>query len=246
MKEIIVIKLGGVAATSITPKFIKIVKEWQSQGKQIVIVHGGGFVIDDLMANCQLPIEKQDGLRVTSKKAMICVEQGLCQIVGPSLTQTLNDADLDALQIYQKLPQILNVDYLDQVRYGQVGTVTGVSLDYITKLLDQGIIPVLPSMGQTEDGEWLNINADDVASQLAVGLQAEQLIMMTDVAGVKESGNILEQLTPQDVTQKIDSGIITGNMIPKVLGATQAVLSGVGRVSIGQTLYGGTHVLKGA
>lgn len=246
MEDVIVIKIGGIAAKKLTQDFIETVKRWKTEGKKVLIVHGGGYLIDELMTMRQLEVEKIDGLRVTSKEAMACVEKALREVVGPKLTKSLNQAGLEAVQIYHGLDRILEATYLNQVTYGYVGELTAIKTAYLCQMMEDGLIPVIPSLGQTKDGQLLNVNADDVASHLAVALQAEELIMMTDVPGVKETGKILPQLTARDVANKIETGVITGNMIPKVSGALRAVESGVGRVSIGQMLEGGTHILKGA
>lgn len=246
MKDLIIIKLGGVAAKKLNQDITEALKKWQQNGKQLIIVHGGGYAIDELMAMRRLEIEKIKGLRVTPAQAMSCVEKGLREIVGPKLTKMLNQAGLEALQINQHLERILEADYLDQSTYGYVGDVVKVKQDYLMRILGEGLIPVIPSLGTTEADELLNINADDLASHLAVALQAEQLILMTDVSGVKEDDTVLSELTPADVDAKIAGGVITGNMIPKVRGAAKAVLAGVGRVCIGQDLQGGTQILSGA
>lgn len=244
MEDVIVIKLGGIATKKLNQEFLETLKKWKSFGKKLVIVHGGGYLIDELMAMRQLEVKKIDGLRVTSKETMACVEQVLREEVGPKLTKSLNQAGLEALQIYHGLGRILEADYLNQQAYGYVGEPVQIKTDYLCQILEAGFIPILPSLGMTSDGQILNINADDVASHIAVALQAEELIMMTDVPGVKETGIVLPQLTARDVTKKIEAGVITGNMIPKVSGAVQAVEAGVGRVCIGQMLQGGTRILQ--
>ncbi len=246
MKDLIVIKLGGVASQNMSQSFIGTLKKWYKEGKQLIIVHGGGYVIDELMTARQIEIQKIKGLRVTSAAAISCVEKGLREVVGPKLTKTLNQSGLEALQINQNLNRVLEADYLEEEVYGYVGEVRKVNQDYVLQILKEGLIPVIPSLGFTADGQLLNINADDVASHLAITFQAEQLILLTDVTGVKESGEVLPEIRVIEIPKKIEAGIITGNMIPKVNGAASAVLAGVGRVCIGKTLRGGTHILKGA
>lgn len=245
MKDVIVIKIGGVASQRLDQDFLNQLAQWRAAGKQLIIVHGGGYAIDELMALRQLAVEKLDGLRVTPLESMHCVEEGLKQIVGPQLVNTLNQAGLEALQINHQLDRIIVADFLDKTTYGYVGYVSQVSQTYLSQLLQEGLIPVIPSLGVSSSGQLLNINADDVASQLAVALQAETLVLMTDVSGVKEAGEVIPQLTVDDVEEKIAGGVITGNMIPKVRGAAAAVQAGVKRVCIGKKLTGGTQILLG-
>lgn len=244
MEDVIVIKLGGIAAKKLNPEFMETLKTWKAAGKKIVIVHGGGYLIDELMSMRQLEVQKIDGLRVTTPKTVACVDKALREMMGPKLSKNLNQAGIEALQINQGLDRIVEADFLNQSVYGYVGQVTNIKTAYLCQIMEDGLIPILPSLGMTRDGQILNINADDVASHIAVALQADELIMMTDVPGVKEVGAVLSQLTVADVFAKIKTGVITGNMIPKVQGAIQAVEAGVGRVCIGQMLKGGTRILR--
>lgn len=244
MEDVIVIKLGGIAAKKLNPEFMETLKTWKVAGKKIVIVHGGGYLIDELMSMRQLEVQKIDGLRVTTPESMACVDKALREMMGPKLSKNLNQAGIEALQINQGLGRIVEADFLNQSVYGYVGQATNIKTAYLRQIMEDGLIPILPSLGMTRDGQILNINADDVASHIAVALQADELIMMTDVPGVKEVGAVLPQLTVADVFAKIKTGVITGNMIPKVQGAIQAVEAGVGRVCIGQMLKGGTRILR--
>ncbi len=241
MKHTIVIKIGGMASQQLSQGFIKQIKHWRKEGKQLVIVHGGGFAIDKLMKDQKVAVEKIDGLRVTRKETMALVEHGLFEIVGPSITTSLNNAGCDSVQIKSNLGRILEADYLDQEKYGYVGQVKKVRTQYLEHILAEGLIPVLASMA-SHQGQLLNVNADYVATAIAIALKAERLILMTDVPGVKEEGAILPNLNTAQVEEKIQSGIITGGMIPKIQGASQTVQAGVRTVLIGDNLSKGTLI----
>ena len=229
MKDVIVIKIGGVAAQKLSDKFIKQMQDWIAAGKKIVIVHGGGLVINQLMKERQLPTRKIKGLRVTAKSDLPIIEQALLGQVGRTLTQELNDS----------------ADFIDKDLYGYVGQVKVIQTAYLEQLLAEDIVPVLASLGGNAAGEFLNINADYLAAAVASSLQAEKLILMTDIEGVLEDKKVLPRLLTSQVSKKIQTGVIKGGMIPKIESAVQTVLSGVGQVLIGDNLLTGTLIAEG-
>lgn len=245
MTDIIIIKIGGQAAKHLDTNFVNQVKAWQAEGYRLIIVHGGGYAISQLMEEEGIPVEKADGLRVTSQDSMPLVEKALVAVVGRSLKQDLEAAGLKAKQIVSQLPDLVLADFLDQDKYGFVGTVSKVMPDVLHPYLEQGMIPLIPSLGYTKDGHKVNINADYLATAMATNLSADQLVLMTDVPGVKEDGQVLAQLTTSQVPDKIDQGVITGGMIPKVESAKATVQSGVSSVIISDNLTTGTRIIEG-
>lgn len=242
MKETIVIKIGGIASQQLPPDFVQDIKEWQAAGKQVVIVHGGGFAINKMMQEEGIEVEKIDGLRVTSKRAMQLVEKALFDL-GEKLTATLLKADCDVIQLQSNLENLFEADFLNQDKYGYVGQINQVHEPVLEKFFKAGLIPVIASMA-AKGGEWLNVNADYVATALAIAVKADQLILMTDVPGVKENGQVLAQLPLHQIDQKINSGIITGGMVPKIKGASQTVEAGVQTVLISDNLKTGTLICQ--
>ena len=240
--EYIVIKIGGVASKQLTPEILAKLSEWQQTGQKIVIVHGGGFAINQLMEENQIPIHKVNGLRVTGKSDMSLIKEALVDIVGKNLAGQLTTAGLPAYQLVDELPDLVHADFLDQETYGFVGEVKNITNQTLVKLLSQGKIPLIPSLGYSEQGDLLNINADYLARAMSISLGAKKLILMTDVKGVLENGQVLEHLNLVDVQKKIDSGVITGGMIPKIQSAVQTVESGVEQVIIGDNLTDGTII----
>ena len=232
MKDVIVIKIGGVAAQKLSDKFIKQMQEWIAAGKKIVIVHGGGLVINQLMKERQLP-------------DLPIIEQALLGQVGRTLTQELNDSDIESVQLASHLGKTVSADFIDKELYGYVGDVTAIQTAYLEQLLDADIVPVLASLGENSSGDLLNINADYLAAAVASSLQAEKLILMTDIEGVLEDQKVLPQLLTSQVSKKIQTGVIKGGMIPKIESAVQTVLSGVGQVLIGDNLLTGTLIAEG-
>lgn len=240
--EYIVIKIGGVASKQLTPEILAKLSEWQQAGQKIVIVHGGSFAINQLMEENHIPIHKVNGLRVTGRSDMALIKEALVDMVGKNLADELTTAGLPAYQLVDELPDLVHADFLDQETYGFVGEVKSITNQTLVSLLSQGKIPLIPSLGYSEQGDLLNINADYLARAVAISLGAKKLILMTDVKGVLENGQVLEQLNFVDVQKKIDSGVITGGMIPKIQSAVQTVQAGVEQVIIGDNLTDGTII----
>lgn len=240
--EYIVIKIGGVASKQLTPEILAKLSEWQQAGQKIIIVHGGGFAINQFMEEHDIPIHKVNGLRVTSQSDMGLIKEALVDIVGKNLAGQLTTAGLSAYQVIDELPDLVHADFLDQETYGFVGEVRNITNQTLVALLSQGKLPLIPSLGYSEQGDLLNINADYLARAMAISLGAKKLILMTDVKGVLENGQVLKHLNIEDVQKKIDSGVITGGMIPKIQSAVQTVESGVEQVIIGDNLTDGTII----
>lgn len=244
MEKIIVIKIGGIASQHLSADFTEQLKQWQIQGYGIVVVHGGGFAINQLMADAKLPIKKIDGLRVTTKAAMDLVTEALFEQVGRSLADKLCQAGIDCLQISHHLKDILIADYLNRERYGYVGDIKQVDTPFLQRVLSEGMIPLLASVGYTTDNQALNVNADYVATAVAVALKAECLILMTDVKGVLENKHVLDEIDLEQIDEKIRNGIITGGMIPKLTSAKKTIQAGVNQVMIGNDLQIGTIIVE--
>ena len=240
--EYIVIKIGGVASKQLTPEILTKLSEWQQAGQKIIIVHGGGFAINQLMEEHDITIHKVNSLRVTSQSDMVLIKEALVDIVGKNLASQLTQAGFPIYQVVDELPDLVHADFLDQEIYGYVGEVKSITNQTLVALLSQGKIPLIPSLGYSEQGDLLNINADYLARSVAISLGAKKLILMTDVKGVLENGQVLNHLNIVDVQKKIDSGVITGGMIPKIQSAVQTVKSGVDQVIIGDNLTDGTII----
>ena len=242
LTEYIVIKIGGVASKQLTPEILTKLSEWQQAGQKIIIVHGGGFAINQLMEEHDIPIHKINGLRVTSQSDMGLIKEALVDMVGKNLAGQLRQAGLPAYQVIDELPDLVHAEFLNQETYGFVGEVKNITNQTLVALLAQGKVPLIPSLGYSEQGDLLNINSDYLARAVAISLGAKKLILMTDVKGVLENGRVLNHLNIVDVQKKIDSGVITGGMIPKIQSAVQTVQAGVEQVIIGDNLADGTII----
>ena len=165
--------------------------------------------------------------------------------MGRTLTQELNDSDIESLQLVSHLGKTVSADFIDKDLYGYVGRVKAIQTAYLEQLLDADIVPVLASLGENATGDLLNINADYLAAAVASSLQAEKMILMTDIEGVLEDKKVLPKILTSQVSKKIQTGVIKGGMIPKIESAVQTVLSGVGQVLIGDNLLTGTLIAEG-
>ena len=123
---------------------------------------------------------------MTAKSDLPIIEQALLGQVGRTLTQELNDSDIESLQLVSHLGKTVSADFINKDLYGYVGDVTAIQTSYLEQLLAEDIVPVLASLGENATGELLNINADYLAAAVASSLQAEKLILMTDIEGVLE------------------------------------------------------------
>ena len=150
--------------------------------------------------------------------------------------------DIDSIQLKASLARIVEAEFLDQETLGYVGKVSQIQPTFLDLVLEDDFVPILASLGYTQSGQELNINADYLATAVASALKADRLILMTDVPGVLENKQVLEVLKVSDVQEKIDQDIISGGMIPKIQAAVETVLAGVGQVVIGDNLSTGTII----
>lgn len=242
MNQIIVFKMGGIAIKHLSKNTIMQIKNWIKQNDQIIIVHGGGNVIESLLMKANHPTVKKDGLRVTAKEDLPIIKDALFNHVGQKLTSDLKAANLNVKQLREDQLSIIQADYLNYQHYGSVGKNIQVNVNAIQNYLIQNMIPVISSIGTHQDGELININADHLATAIAIAMKARKLILMTDVKGVIEHGTLIKRLNINHVQSKIDNHIITGGMIPKINSAVSTVKSGVQEVIIGDNLLTGTII----
>lgn len=176
MEHVIVIKIGGVSSQHLSQEFIQQIKQWKAENKQVVIVHGGGFAINQLMEEEHVPITKKNGLRVTRQSDMKLVSYALLKIVGANLVKKLNQSSLDSVQLLSNMPKVVQADFLDKATYGYVGNVSHIETEILEQMLADQMLPVLASIGFSKDGKMLNINADYLATAIAVALGAEKSV----------------------------------------------------------------------
>ncbi len=197
-----------------------------------VIVHGGGRAISAHSARLGLPVEKRDGLRVTSPDVVKVVEMVLAGPVSRAIVAALRGAGIDAVGVSGVDGGVLVAERYDE-KLGAVGKVASVRPDLLTALLIAGFTPVVAPVAPGADGTILNVNADDAAASIAAALSAAELLFVSDVPGVELDGVIVPEMTPAEIESAINRGSVTGGMTAKLRAGAAAMGTGVGRVRIG-------------
>ena len=241
-----VIKYGGhaMADEKLKESFALDVVLLKSLGINTVIVHGGGPQINDTLKRYGIVSEFVRGMRVTDAETMQVVEMVLAGQVNKEVVGYLNQhggravglsgKDGTLLLAKKMLQEIKNDDgSFSQVDIGFVGDVVKVNTDLISTLEHGKYIPVIAPIGVGPEGESYNINADLVAGRVAAALNAEKLILLTDINGVKDTGGtLLASLTVAELHRLIEEEAITGGMIPKVICCADALKEGVKKAHI--------------
>ena len=229
----IVVKYGGNAMISeeLRRAVISDIILLHLVGIRVVVVHGGGPEITDMLKRLGKPSEFVDGLRYTDQETMDVVQQVLCGKVNKGLVATLDRMGGRALGLCGMDAGLFQARKLDE-KYGLVGEVVQVDPAVVNDALAVGYIPVVSTVAQGVDGETAyNINADTAAAKLAVALHAEKLILLTDVRGLlrdpKDEDTLIPEVGLSQVPGLVKDGVIQGGMIPKVDCCVEAVRSGV-------------------
>lgn len=229
----VVVKYGGSAMISgeLRRAVISDVILLNLVGVRVVVVHGGGPEINDMLHKIGKEPVFVDGLRHTDRETMDIVQQVLCGKVNKDLVSTLNRMGGKALGLCGLDAGLFQAKVLDG-KYGLVGEITHVDPTSVVDCLERGYIPVISTVAQGIDAETAyNINADTAAARLATALHAEKLLLLTDVRGLLRDPHDESTLIPvvqlSQVPGLVKDGVITGGMIPKVDCCVEAVRSGV-------------------
>lgn len=242
--ETIVVKIGGVASDNLTKSFFNQINQWKNAGKNVIIVHGGGYYITEMMERLNIPVTIKNGLRVTTEEALKITQMVLIGQVQTSITSTFQQNGFAAVGLHASCDGLITGDFIDQANLGFVGRVTKINGEIIENILDRHYIPVITPLGMTTEGDWLNINADAAASKIAEEVQADALYLLTDVPGVKKEGQWLDEVTLEDVEDLKEQAVITGGMIPKIDSGVEALLGGVKQVHITDTISQAGTIIK--
>ncbi|MDR7333578.1 acetylglutamate kinase [Roseateles asaccharophilus] len=240
----IVIKYGGNAMTDpeLQQDFAEDVVLLKLVGLNPVVVHGGGPQIEGALSRLGKKGQFIQGMRVTDEETMEVVEWVLAGQVQQDIVGLINAAGGKAVGLTGRdggmirAKQLKMVDKDDPAKehdIGQVGDIVSIDPSVVKALQDDQFIPVVSPIGFGEKNESYNINADVVAAKLATVLQAEKLLMLTNIRGVLDKqGELLTELTPRRIDELVEDGTISGGMIPKIAGAIDAAKSGVNAVHI--------------
>lgn len=232
MEQIIVFKCGGSSVNDLSDEFFDNMKALIKAGMKPVIVHGGGPAIKKMLEQLEIEFEFVDGLRKTTEQMMDIVEMVLSGNVNSALTRRVNESGIKAVGVSGTDMNLLQAIPIDYSKYGLVGEVSYVNVDYLYTLLEQNIVPIISPIALGEDLNRYNVNADTVAGAVASALQADQLIFVTDVPGILQEGKLLEEVTTAQIEELIADGTIFGGMIPKVTAAMKGLTSNVKEVMI--------------
>lgn len=207
------------------------------QPGSLVVVHGGGDEVGALQRLYGIEARFHDGRRVTSSLDLEIIRMALSGSANKRLVAALNDQDVAALGLSGEDAGLLTATLLDADRYGYVGAPTSVNVTLLRHLLAGDVLPVISPVSRhaaaTGDGPaTLNVNGDDAAAAIAVALEADELLLVSDVAGVLVDGVAVEELEADDARQLIADGTATGGMGAKLQAALAALASGVARVRI--------------
>lgn len=231
---IVVIKLGGHAMGSDEgmASFARDVVLMRTVGINPVIVHGGGPMINQMLERLGVKSEFVRGKRVTDAETLQVVEMVLAGEINKRIVQAINSAGGRAVGLSGKDADMITCEQTDP-ELGFVGTPSQIDTRLLQSLFRDEMIPVIAPIGTGTQDETYNINGDTAAGALAAALKADRLLLLTDVAGVKDStGEVVTQLSASQVRKLTDEGIIAGGMIPKTETALDALEAGVRAVVI--------------
>ena len=235
--KIVVVKYGGNAMVNEQLKeqvMEDIVLLWLV-GVKVVLVHGGGPEISDLMNRLGKKAEFVDGLRVTDKETVDIVQMVLAGKVNKTLVNLLEMKGGKAMGISGIDGHLIEAVPKNE-KLGYVGKITGVNIEPVTDLLEKGYIPVISTVGCDDKGNTYNINGDTAAAFVAGAMKAERLIMMTDIAGIlrdkDDPSTLIPEVSVSEAEKLKEEGIISGGMIPKVDCCIEALQHGVENVII--------------
>ena len=245
----VVIKYGGNAMTEAALKdsFAADVVLMKLVGINVVVVHGGGPQIGELLSRLNIESEFVNGMRVTDSATMDVVQMVLGGLVNPDIVSLINTHGGRAVGVTGKDGNLIQAEKMPMtiassnagasapeiIDIGHVGSITNIQIDVLNTLVQSEFIPVIAPVGVGKDGESYNINADIVAGAIAQALNAEKLVLLTNTPGILDADKTtLSSLNKAEVEALIADGTISEGMLPKVDCALDAVSGGVNSVTI--------------
>lgn len=238
--QVVVVKYGGNALAGASEDdalqlFAQDIVLMRQVGMKPVVVHGGGPQISDLMKRLGKVTEFRNGLRVTDRETVDIARMVLIGQVNPQLVAAINVHGTLAVGVSGEDAGLIRATPRDP-ELGYVGDVEAIDPTILLSLLDDGFVPVVATIGTDAAGQAYNINADTVAGAIAQAVQAEKLVYLTDIEGLRrvvdDPASLIRQTTPDELDALMADGTIAGGMIPKVESCVAAVRSGVRRAHI--------------
>jgi acetylglutamate kinase len=229
----VVVKYGGAAMTDdrLKAAVMRDVVLMNLVGMKIVLVHGGGPEINSTLTQLGKETTFVEGLRYTDAETADIVAMVLAGKVNKSLVSLIHKARGRAIGLCGVDGGMLRVEKMPGADLGYVGKILAVDTSAIRLALDSGFIPIIATIGIDDDGQVYNINADTAAAEIAAALTAEKLIALTDVRGVlrdpKDEDSLIENIALRELPELIESGVISGGMIPKIDSCRQGIGKGL-------------------
>ncbi len=235
--KILVIKYGGNAMINekLKNSVVRDTVLLSLIGVKVVLVHGGGPEITEMLTKIGKETKFVDGLRVTDKETVEVAQMVLAGKINKSLVNLIECCGGKSIGLSGLDGHMIQAQMKDE-RLGYVGRITDIDPQPILDVLEKGYIPVISTLGCDKDGNIYNINADTAAARIASALGAESLISLTDTPGILRDKNdpdsLISHITVEETAQLVKDGVISDGMIPKVECCTNAILEGVKRVFI--------------
>ncbi|MEA3490055.1 MAG: acetylglutamate kinase [Candidatus Omnitrophota bacterium] len=230
--KVIVIKFGGSSLHDDKARtmILQDIVFMRYAGMKPVLVHGGGPNISDRLKEAKIETRFVDGIRVTSERSMGVVDAVLMELNG-SLVEKISSFGGEAFGLSGKENNMIQAVKREGPDLGFAGSVEAVDTTILNRLLETNMIPVVCPVGKGKDNKLYNINADEAASNIAIALDAEKFVVLTNVRGVmkdkNDPGSLFHSLTLETAKHLIDTGIIEGGMVPKTKACLYALKGGV-------------------
>ena len=226
---VVVIKIGGhaIGDKGMLDSFARDVALMKQVGVNPVVVHGGGPMINEMLAKMGVKSEFVGGKRISDRRTVEIVEMVLSGTINKKIVQAVNGQGGRAVGISGKDAGLMICD-MAAPDLGFVGEPAELNPGVLKTLFADDFVPVVAPLGVSRSGETLNVNGDTAAGAVAAALKADRLLLLTDVDGVLDSdGNLLTQLTPGEIAELKNTGVLQGGMLPKTETAVKAVENGV-------------------
>ena len=231
--KVVVVKVGGLPMTdpARARSLAKDVLLLHSVGIRVVLIHGGGPQIDEQMARQGIAVQRVEGLRVTDAEALDVVRMVLVGKINRELVSAVNALEPVAVGVAGEDGRLLETRPIDPA-LGFVGKVEHVRAGLLHALLDDGLVPIVSTVGADSSGQPYNVNADDAARAIAVAMAAEKIVYLTGAPGLLEDptdpDSLVHRLSAAEARRRIADTSVTGGMIPKLAACAEAVEGGVG------------------
>jgi acetylglutamate kinase len=238
----VVVKYGGAAMENpdLVESVMRDIVFLEAVGINPVVVHGGGKAITAAMRQENLTARFVEGHRVTDEASIKIIDRILTEVISPSLAAKVRELGGKAevlsgkeVLVAEKVPPRIDATGA-KIDMGFVGDITSTDVTEVRKLVDAEIVPIISPLGRGRDGQVYNINADIAAAKIAQALQAHKIIYLSDVNGVRrdhrDETSLISTLTPDQIQQLKEDGVIASGMIPKVDSALEALAGGVAKV----------------